>query len=53
MSMHCPLTGSAASQRFHWYAYVIGNAPFQLPMLAVRKSPSVGAVSPNVRLTVG
>ena len=37
MSAHEPFSGSAPSQRFHWYVYEIGNEPFQVPTLAVRK----------------
>jgi hypothetical protein len=30
-----------ASQRTHWYAYVIGAAPFHVPLLAVSALPSI------------
>ena len=53
MSTHVPLTGSAASQRFHWYEYVIGNEPPQVPTLAERKWPTVGTPSPAGKLIVG
>src|SRR5689334_14526361 len=53
MLTHGPLTGSDGSQRFHWYVYEIGNAPFQEPTLAVRKWPTTGCVSVEMRLIVG
>ena len=53
MSTHVPFTGSAASHRFHWYLYEIGNAPSHEPTLAVRKCPTTGDESPDARVIVG
>src|SRR5438067_2033321 len=51
MSTHGPFVGSAATQRFHWYLYVIGNAPSHEPMLEARAWPTIGPESPEARMT--
>src|SRR5689334_24422246 len=53
MFAHVPLTGSPASHRFHWNAYVIGKLPLHEPMFATRRCPTIGEESPLVSVIVG
>src|SRR3954452_14706308 len=53
MSTHVPFRRSAASHRFHWNLYVIGNAPSHVPTPAVRKWPTTGCASPLANVIVG